>query len=426
MEQLLHYVWKHRLYPPTPLTTTDGQSVEVVDAGQHNHDAGPDFFNAKLRIGGIMWSGNVEIHQRASLWFAHGHQLDDAYNNVILHVIENADAQAVCHNGNVVPQLVMHCPDDIISRYDALRQRDLYPACFSANNHLPRLKIHSWLSALQVERLQQKSELLNARLTRFGGDWERVLFVTIARNMGFGLNGDVFEDWASRLDYGALRHHRDNPLQIEAAFMGMAGLLPADNETAASDSYCRQLKDEFRFLSHKFGFAAPLSPSRWKLLRLHPRNFPCLRISQLACLFCKEESLLSRVLEAESLDGIRSILDLKASTYWDTHYGFGNAGDHSAKTLGQRSCDLIVINSIVPFLFAYGRHKSREELCRRALGFLTQLKPEDNRVTRLWARSGIEAESAADSQALVQLQQQYCDRRDCLRCRFGYEYLKNR
>lgn len=422
MEQLLHYVWKHRLYLLGPLQTTGGRPVEIIDPGLQNSDAGPDFFNAKLRIDGVMWVGNVEIHQRASQWFQHGHHLDDNYNNVILHVVEEDDAQATCHNGNVVPQMVLHCPEEVSRRYDVLRQKDLYPACFSINGKLPKLKIHSWMSALQIERLQQKAELMGERLTRFSQDWERVLFVTISRNMGFGLNGDVFEEWASRLDYYGIRHHRDNPLQVEAAFMGMAGLL----EETIDDTYYRQLQAEFRFLQHKFGFKEPLAASRWKLLRLHPGNFPYLRLSQLADLYCKEESLLSHVLEITTLDGIRKLLDLKASKYWETHYLFGKESAQSEKSLGLKSRDLIIINSIVPFLFAYGRHKSQPLLCQRALDFLNALKPENNYITRLWERFGIRAENAADSQALVQLQKQYCDRRDCLRCRFGYEYLKGR
>ena len=210
MEHLLHYLWKHKIFPLQELRTTDGQQVEVIDPGLPNTDAGPDFFNAKLKLDGILWVGNVELHDRSSLWLKHGHQSDAAYDNVILHVVGEADCPVFRRNGQPIPQLVLTCPADVARRYDELRRSEIHPPCYSILSSLPKLTVHSWLSALQVERFERKARDIRARLDAYGNHWEDVFFVTLARNYGFGLNSDAFEAWARLVPFRAVDKHRDN------------------------------------------------------------------------------------------------------------------------------------------------------------------------------------------------------------------------
>ena len=421
-EQLLHYLWHHKIYPLEPLATTEGMPVEVIDPGLPNRNAGPDFFNAKVKIGGTLWVGNVEVHLRSSDWVRHGHHADRAYDNVVLHVVGEADACVERTDGRPVPQLVLPCPDGVARRYDELRQAEVMPPCYTIIPSLPRLTVHSWLSALQAERFGQKAEAIRQRLERCEGYWEDAFFITLARNFGFGLNGDTFEAWAGRLPFRAVDKHRDNLFQVEAFFLGMAGLL--DEDVPDADDYYLRLQREFRYLQHKFQLLPPLPVERWRFLRLRPGNFPHVRLAQLAMLYHTQRSLFSRVMEAASADEVKKLLHTGTSAYWEEHYTFRKVSPKKEKKIGANALDLIVINTVVPFLYAYGQHRADEALCDRATRFLESLRAEDNYVTRMWDGAGIPVATAADSQALLQLQKAYCDKHDCLRCRFGYEYLK--
>ena len=225
MEHLLHYVWKHKLFPLKVLQTTNGLPVEVIDPGLQNPNAGPDFFNAKLKIDGALWVGNIEIHTHSSDWFRHGHHSDKAYDSVILHVVSEADTEITRTNGEQIPQLLLTCPENVRLHYHELCVADQYPACHPILASLPKLTIHSWLTALQTERLEQKARLITQRLALCNRNWEDAFFITLARNFGFGLNGDAFETWAGLLPFRALDKHRNDLFQIEAFFYGLAGLL---------------------------------------------------------------------------------------------------------------------------------------------------------------------------------------------------------
>ena len=426
MEALLHYVWKHRLFPLAELRTTDGYRVEVIDTGLPNTNAGPDFFNAKLRIDGTLWVGNVEVHLLASDWAKHGHDRDRAYDNVVLHVVGEADCDVCRTDGTPIPQLVLPVPDSVRQGYAELCRADHRPRCHSILSSLPRLTIHSWLSALQAERLEQKAALIDERLRRCNGYWEDAFFITLARNFGFGLNGDAFEAWASSLPFRAIDKHRDDLFQVEAFFFGCAGLLESAPDAEQPDDYYLRLQREYRYLAHKFSLPAPLPAERWRFLRLRPSGFPHVRLAQLARLYHERCSLFSLVMEAESPQAVSALLTARTSDYWETHYTFRHASPRRPKQVGASALSLILINTVVPFLYAYGCHQQTPALCERASAFLESLKAEDNHVVRRWAESGLSVQSAADSQALLQLQQAYCDKRDCLRCRFGFEFLRSK
>ena len=419
MEQLLHYVWKHKIFPLKELKTTTGQQVEVIDTGLANTDAGPDFFNAKLKLDGVLWIGNIEIHERSSDWFKHGHHADAGYNSVILHIASEIDTEISRSNGERIPQIQLICPEAVRTNYKELLETDSYPPCYRIIPSLAPFTAHSWMTALQMERFEQKATLLNERLKRCQGNWEDAFFITLARNFGFGLNGDAFETWAHRLPFRAVDKHRNDLFQIEAIFFGQAGIL----EDSDGDGYYLRLKKEYTYLQHKFGLI-PMDASLWRFLRLRPANFPHIRIAQLACLYHRAYGLLSRIMETETLQGVRDILKGGTSEYWLTHYTFGGSSPSRPKTLSNTSLDLLIINTVVTFLYAYGLHKGNRVLCARAGSFLEELKAENNYITRMWEQCGMKASNAADSQALIQLKKEYCDKKKCLYCRIGYEYLK--
>ena len=421
MEQLLHYVWKHKIFPLKELKTTTGQQVEVIDTGLANTDAGPDFFNAKLKLDGVLWIGNIEIHERSSDWFKHGHHADAGYNSVILHIASEIDMEISRSNGERIPQIQLICPEAVRTNYKELLETDSYPPCYRIIPSLSPFTAHSWMSALQMERFEQKATLLNERLKRCQGNWEDAFFITLARNFGFGLNGDAFETWAHRLPFRAVDKHRNDLFQIEAIFFGQAGIL----EDSDGDGYYLRLKKEYTYLQHKFGLI-PMDASLWRFLRLRPANFPHIRIAQLACLYHRAYGLLSRIMETETLQGVRDILKGGTSEYWLTHYTFGGSSPSRPKTLSNTSLDLLIINTVVTFLYAYGLHKGNRVLCARAGSFLEELKAENNYITRMWEQYGMKASNAADSQALIQLKKEYCDKKKCLYCRIGYEYLKRK
>ena len=377
MELLLHYVWKHKMFPLKPLKTVDGMAVEVIDSGLHNHDAGPDFFNAKVKIGGTLWVGNVEIHDKASDWFAHKHDLDECYNNVILHVCG--------------------CVDTVVT----------------------------------TERLEQKTEAIKQRVKACDGSWEAAYFVTLARNYGFGINGEAFEQWALSLPLQVIAHHRDNLFQIEALFLGQAGLLNIDavsmrhRDEVLEEGYFSKLQHEYIYLQHKFNLK-PIDFHLWRFLRLRPQNFPHIRIVQLAQLYAKQQAGLSQLLDCTTVKAAMECLRSSVTLYWQTHYSFGISSEFSEKQLSTSSLQLLIINTVVPILFAYGRHVSKETFCERAFDFLEQLRPENNHIVRMWRDCGLQVMHAGDSQGLIQLKNEYCDKKNCLQCRIGYKYLKQK
>ena len=360
----------------------------------------------------------------------HGHDKDERYDNVILHVCGCVDAEVMNSKGEYLTQMVLSVPDSVINNYKELLSVDQYPPCYQIIPSLARLTVHAWMSALQTERLSQKTEAIEERVKRCNGDWENAYFVTLARNFGFGINGDAFEEWALHIPLHAVDHHRDDLFQIEAIFMGQAGLLELDTiperyqKDALNDGYFAKLRKEYQYLAHKFGLK-PMDYNLWRFLRLRPQNFPHIRISQLAYLYHQRRASLSQLLETYSVKDAKEVLATAVTPYWETHYTFGSTSVRNDKNLSPFSLNLLCINTVVPILFAYGRHRGEEKYCDRAFDFLEQLKPENNHIIRLWQQCGLVVENAGDSQALIQLKKEYCDKKECLRCRFGYEYLKH-
>lgn len=429
MEQLLHYVWKHKMFPLKQLKTIQGDNVEVIDTGLSNQDAGPDFFNAKIKIAEILWVGNVEIHNKASEWYEHNHHKDENYNNIILHVVNISDTIVIKQNGEIPPQIILPIPTIVQNNYKGLLSTNKFPPCYKIIPTLNKLKVHSWMNTLQIERLKQQTIKINQRLYSLNGDWEATYFTSLSRNFGFGINGDAFEQWAKSIPMQVIAHHQDSEQQIEAIFLGQAGLLEISTiperhqNEAIDDEYFQRLKAEYKYLAYKFKLK-PINPKLWKFLRLRPQNFPQIRISQIANLAIERKIGLSLIFDCKKIEDVINLLQTNVTKYWQTHYSFGLISKLNKKTITPSSIHLLIINTIIPMLFAYGQYKQLENLTNRALDFLEQLKPENNNIIRIWKDIGMNIENAGDSQALIQLKKNYCDKKDCLRCRIGYEFLK--
>lgn len=421
MENILHYIWKFRLFT-NDMKTTEGLPVEVIDPGIHNTDAGPDFFNAKVKINGETWAGNIEIHCSSADWIKHKHHTDKNYNSVILHIVEKADSDIYNEENKLIPQCELKYPQHIKDNFEYLSYANSDIPCCNFVPSMPPVFITSWMSFLLFERLERKTKQIFNLLERFNNSWEEVLFVLLSRNFGFGLNSDSFERLALSLPFKYIQKQRDNIKQIEALLFGQAGML---NESTNTDQYFRELQQEYNFLQSKYTLT-PLDTFIFKKLRSRPTAFPQIRIAQLAALLQASERLFSKIIACEDVGRIRLMLHVNASVYWQTHYTFGIESEKKSKYLGDASLDIIIINTVAPILFAYGKTINNEALCERSIRFLETIKPEQNAITKRFATMNFPLTNAADSQAVIQLKREYCELKKCLYCRIGHKLLTSK
>lgn len=432
MEHLLQYLWANRIVPLGQLMTTGGEKLEIIAPGIINHDAGPDFFNAKIKIGGVVWVGNVEIHTTSSMWKVHGHHHDKLYDSVILHVVNQVDCSVSTTTGELIPQFQLVCTEQMKEQYQKLCYTKSFPRCVEIIPTISIQEVTTWLDELSEKRINWRAEQIHQRMERHNLDWEVTCFVTLARSFGFGLNGDAFENWANTVNFKAVSKHRDHILQVEAIFLGQAGLLEA---SYPDDDYYARLQSEYHYLRHKFSLKQ-MEAERWRLLRIRPYNFPPLRIAQLAHLFAQRPSLLSHILDAKTVSDIHDLFTVESSSYWEDHFTFGRVVQEldegkkkepkKKRKLTKQSLNLLILNAVIPMLYAYGNAHSNQAVVKRALTFLKEMKAEDNYIIRRWKEVGVNITTASESQALIHLHKQYCEKRRCLYCRFGFHYLKGR
>ena len=420
METLLHYVWKHKLYEPTELLTEEGVPFEIIDPGMYNSNAGPDFFNAKIRMEGKTWAGNIEIHTASSDWYNHQHEKDKAYNSVILHVAETVDATEIYDStGRLVPQWRIKIPERIRDNYSFLLNADATIPCLGKISDIPEVYLSDWKNALLVQRLERRTNALFQLLDEYKNDWNELFYITLSRNFGFGINNDAFERLAKSLPLRIIQKHQNSITQTEALFLGQAGLL-ADVES--EDAYFQELQKEYAFLRKKYDLI-PLESHIFKSLRVRPSNFPHIKIVQLAGIIRKKQGLFSNVLALSELESFYSIFISETAEYWLTHYHFEKTSVKQTKNLGLSAIQLLVINTVVPVFFAYGKKKNLEVYPERAVRFLELLKPENNSIITLFSRAGIQIRNACDSQALIELKREYCEQKKCIYCRIGHQLL---
>lgn len=423
-EAFLQYVWQHRLLEG-PLVTTEGLPVVVERPGELNRDAGPDFLDSRLVIGGLHWAGNVEVHTRASDWNQHGHSDDKAYNNVILHVVYIYDADIVLENGKKVQTLDISqsLPQYVWDNYDSLMNPadDTQIPCASRLKDIPDFLYHLSQDRLLVERIERKSGDVKRILKESKGSWEQACYWLTAHYFGGKTNAFAFELLAKVTPMRIVAKIKDNPFRVEALYMGQAGLLDGD----FNDEYPQKLQREYKYLSAAYQLT-PMEGHLWKFFRVRPSSFPTLRISQFSDLMSKSSNLFSKMLDAEDAGTVSKLFVVQASEYWQSHYNFDKETERSSKSLGKSLINTIIINAWISLLYEYGVAHGAEMYKERAFNLLQQLPPEDNRITRLWESAGIKIGNAAESQSVIQRYTEYCSRKKCLDCQLAFRIMKTK
>lgn len=417
-EDFLHFLWKNGLYQ-MPLTEFySGETIEVLNPGLHNRDQGPDFFNARIRIGDTVWAGNVEIHLRSSDWLRHRHQSDDHYNNVVLHVVGQNDAEIRDQNGRLIPASEIKCPPQLLERYQFLMRTDRWLPCQSYIADIDPFVMQQWCESLTVERLENKTAAIAENLRLTNNNWEESFYYTVAQSFGFKTNAQPFLMLAQSLPLNVIAHHKNSLTQVEALLFGQAGLLPAE----PTDDYTQLLTREYNHLKIKYRLE-PIPSHVWKFARMRPGNLPTVRIAQLASLISKSSALLSKMIECQSVDDVKHLFATSVSDYWLTHYVFEKPSARKDKNLGDASLNLLVINAFMPFMFHYGKSIGKTELTDRALQWLEDVPAEKNNIISQWGEFRVSARCALESQALIQLTNNYCKPRRCLACRIGRQVM---
>lgn len=415
-EAFLQYLWRYKLIKSHGLKSTSGDTIDILSFGHINNDAGPDFTNCKIKINDTIWAGNVEVHVKASDWYKHGHHTDKKYDNIILHVVFQNDSTAKRNNGEDIVTLGLEgLYDDILfSNYKKLIKSKQWVPCMAYLASMDESLLNIWKEKLIIERLKNKTELINDLLILYKNDWQRTFYVFLFRNFGFKVNAVPFELLAKSIPQHVLDKHKDNLLHIEALLFGQAGLLPAHINT----SYAQSLSNEYKFLKQKFSLR-PIDGSLWRLSKMWPSGFPHIRIAQLGQLLYKSSFLFSRVMEASSVKELRDMLQVKAGTYWNTHYTFENENPYKIKRLGSDAVNNLLINTFIPFIFVHAQINDNERRKALALDFLRGLQTEKNSIVRHWEKAGLKSDSAYDSQALIELKNSYCKNKRCLHCMIG-------
>lgn len=424
-EAFLHYIWQHQLLGDG-LTTIDGQPVVCHRAGELNHDSGPDFIGAHLKIGDVEWVGNVEVHIHSSDWRAHRHSQDPAYNNLLLHVVYEHDCEVYQQDGKtpLTLELKPYLHPSLVANYDSLTapESGLDIPCARQIPEVPQLVVNSTLERLALERLESKSGTARRLLEESRGGWEQTCYWLLARYFGGKVNALAFELLAKGTDLRLLARWKDNPQRLEALLFGQAGLL----EGYLEDDYPRRLQSDYEALRSGSDIN-PIGGRIWKFHRIRPSSFPTIRISQFAALVNRSSNLFATLLEAKEVKQIQQLFDIQASDYWNNHYQFDVITKASTpKRMGEAQVEMLIINAWVPLLYLYGSVHGQQHYKDQAVALLEQLPAEDNVVVRKWCQAGIHPASAASSQALLQLYSNYCNCRRCLECRIGYQILKRK
>ena len=419
-EEFLHYLWKFKKFDPLNLKTFNGEEITIINVGQYLELAGPDFFNAQITIGNQKWAGNVEIHIKSSDWYVHHHERDEVYENVILHVVWEHDTEIFRKNNTEIPvlELKKYVDAATITNYQSLISPKSWIFCEKQLKEIDGFTINNWLERLFFERLERKSKPIFELLVQTKHDWEAVLFCLLAKNFGLNTNGEIFSKIAQSIPFSVIRKESFEVENLEALLLGSAGLLDSEKE----DTYFKDLKFRYFYLLHKYQLEKRIvEPVQF--FKHRPDNFPTIRLSQLANLYHGQQNLFSRISTATSAKGIYEIFEISASDYWQNHYQFDKESPKKKKKLSRSFVDLITINTIIPLQFAYAKSQAKE-ISEDLIQLLNEVAPEKNAIMDKFNSFGIKSKNAFESQSLLQLKNEYCNKSRCLECAIGMELLK--
>jgi len=419
-EDFLHYLWKFKKFDTLNLKTFDGEEITIINVGQYLELAGPDFFNAQITIGSQKWAGNVEIHLKSSDWYVHHHERDEAYENVILHVVWEHDTEIFRKNNSEIPVLELQKYVDAasVTNYQSLISPKSWIFCEKQLKKIKEFTRSNWLERLFFERLERKSKPIFELLEQTNQDWEGVLFCLLAKNFGLNTNGEIFLKIAQSIPFSIIRKESFEVENLEALLFGNAGLLDSERE----DAYFKDLKFRYFYLLHKYQLEKKIvEPVQF--FKHRPDNFPTVRLSQLANLYHCQQNLFSKINTSSSVKSIYKTFDVSSSNYWQNHYQFDKESPKKKKQLSKSFIDLIIINTIIPLQFAYAKSQGKE-ISEDLIQLLNEVAPEKNAIMDKFSSFGIKSKSAFESQSLLQLKNEYCNKSRCLDCAIGMELLK--
>ena len=420
-EDFLHYLWKFKKFELSNLTTSNAEVLTIVNSGQYLQLAGPDFFNAQIIIGNQKWAGNIEIYIKSSDWYLHHHEKDEVYDNIILHVVWEHDTQIFRKNNTEIPvlELKKYVSKEVLDKYQSLMAPKSWIYCEKQLATIDDFVWENWKERLFFERLERKSIAIQKKLNETQQDWETVLFCLLAKNFGLNTNGESFLKIAQSIPFSIIRKEGQEVENLESLFLGKSRLLEGDKE----DVYFKNLKSRFEYLTHKYNLEHSLFETV-EFFKHRPDNFPTIRWSQLANLYAKHHNLFSKLIVSNSVKSIYEIFEVSVSTYWQTHYTFDKESPKKKKTLSKSFIDLIIINTIIPFQFAYSKSLGKE-ISESLLNFIKEVSPESNAIIQKFNSFKIISKNAFETQSLLQLKNEYCNRSRCLECAIGIELLKN-
>jgi hypothetical protein len=420
-EDFLHYLWKFKKFDTLNLKTCNQEEITISNVGQYLELAGPDFFNAQITIGSQKWAGNVEIHVQSSDWYIHHHEKDAGYENVILHVVWNHDTEIYRSNNSEISVLELknYVSTDIVNNYQKLLTPKSWIFCEKQLKEIPQFTLINWQERLFFERLERKAKPILDLLESTNSDWEAVLFCLLAKNFGLNTNGEIFLNIAQSIPFSVIRKECFEVENLEALLFGSAGLLDAEKE----DAYFKDLKFRYFYLLHKYQIEKScIEPVQF--FKHRPDNFPTIRLSQLANLYHKQQNLFSKICDLNSLEAIYEAFSVSVAEYWQTHYQFDKVSPKKKKILSKSFMDLIVLNTVIPLQFAYAKSQGKE-ISEDLIAVLNDIEPEKNSVVEKFSSFGLKAKNAFETQSLLQLKNEYCNKNKCLDCAIGMELLKN-
>ncbi len=421
-ENYLHYIWRLGRFRQNELQTTDGEPIVIQELGAYNTNAGPDFLDARVKIGDTLWAGNVEMHVSASEWEKHGHSADPAYNNVILHVVVDEDEEILRETKEKIPCLDLRpfLSEKVTGNYLKLMKSRAWVACHGHYPRVNQLIKNLWTDRLLVERLERKTKEIDEILTITENDWASTFYRFLARSFGGRVNNGAFEMLAANTPLSILGKHKNDLFQLEALLFGQAGLL----QKKFDDIHPRQLKREYESLQDKY-LLLPIPSVVWKYLRLRPANFPTIRLAQFAVLIHRSAHLFSKILEAPKLSDLVALFDIELKGYWENHYQFDRKSQKAIRKMGKSTIYSLIINTIIPFIFLYGKKRGDAKLQHKALRLLEEVPAEQNKIIKGWEGLGEGFDSAYKTQAYIQLKNLYCDKQRCLECPIGNAVLNS-
>lgn len=421
-ENLLHFIWKLQLFTSKKLQSVSLENIHVLSAGLQNFNSGPDFFNSKIEINGQLWAGNVEIHIKSSDWYVHNHESDENYDSVILHVVWEHDVEVFRKTNSAIPTLELkkYISKEVLQNYEQLFSKNKkWINCENEISTIDSFVVSHFLERLYVERLEQKSLRINEFLKSTNNNWEAVLFLLLAQNFGLKINAEAFLSFAASFDFLIVRKVANDALKLEALFLGQAGLLSKKSESV----YFEILKKEYEYLKVKFKLT-PISTGQIQFFRLRPNNFPTIRLSQLASLYHLHQNLFSKLMKVQPIENYYDLFDTGTSEFWKTHYTFETESKKSSKKVTKAFVDLLLINTIIPLKFAYLKSMGKTDFSS-LLALLEEIKPEKNNIISKFDAFKIKSTNAFETQALLQLKNEYCSKQLCLQCEIGKDILKN-